>query len=171
MKVNSLPVVVVLNEIHLLANGGLGPSEEAYAVGQWGPWVGVLLAIIASAINKWYEPRWKARQDKPEAERTEDEQQHRLGIPTAQARQGNNSMQSHGPTPTTIQRSSLAPPPAPDDHSASTGVSVSQSSPGQSEAGYVLPMKQRIIRSRSCHEPTDALFRVVFNPIICPLHG
>lgn len=59
-----LLVVVVLNEVFLLAyEGGFPYNEQPFAIGQWGSWVGVLLALLAAALVKWREPKWRERQD------------------------------------------------------------------------------------------------------------
>jgi hypothetical protein len=56
-------VVGILNEVFILAyNGGFHTNEHPYAIGQWGPWVAVLLAVIAASIVKLHKPRWEARQ-------------------------------------------------------------------------------------------------------------
>jgi len=49
--------------MYLLGHGGLPNGESARAVGQWGPWVGVLLVLIASAVKKHKSTRQKIRQD------------------------------------------------------------------------------------------------------------
>lgn len=56
------PISIILCELYLLAQGGLPSNESAYAIGQWGPWVSVILALVASYIVHAYEPGWKERQ-------------------------------------------------------------------------------------------------------------
>jgi hypothetical protein len=59
----SIAIVIILNEVFILAHdGGFESSEKPYAIGQWGPWVGVFLAAIAACMVKFYTPSWKARQ-------------------------------------------------------------------------------------------------------------
>jgi hypothetical protein len=61
--VPSVAIVIILNEVFILAHdGGFESSEKPYAIGQWGPWVSVLLAAIAACMVKFYTPSWKARQ-------------------------------------------------------------------------------------------------------------
>ncbi|OBT61982.1 hypothetical protein VE03_08641 [Pseudogymnoascus sp. 23342-1-I1] len=63
LAVPSVAIVIVLNEVFILAHdGGFESSEKPYAIGQWGPWVSVLLAAIAACMVKFYTPGWKARQ-------------------------------------------------------------------------------------------------------------
>ncbi|KFY70852.1 hypothetical protein V499_08912 [Pseudogymnoascus sp. VKM F-103] len=61
--VPSVAIVIILNEVFILAHdGGFVSSEKPYVIGQWGPWVSVLLAAIAACMVKFYTPSWKARQ-------------------------------------------------------------------------------------------------------------
>ncbi|OBT58764.1 hypothetical protein VE04_02079 [Pseudogymnoascus sp. 24MN13] len=61
--VPSVAIVIILNEVFILAHdGGFESSEKPYVIGQWGPWVSVLLAAIAACMVKFYTPSWKARQ-------------------------------------------------------------------------------------------------------------
>ncbi|KAJ5108079.1 hypothetical protein N7456_004754 [Penicillium angulare] len=63
-------VVIILNEMFLLHYGGGFPyNEQPYAIGQWGPWVGILLALLAAGLVRWREPKWKERQAILEKER------------------------------------------------------------------------------------------------------
>ncbi|KFZ14992.1 hypothetical protein V502_05822 [Pseudogymnoascus sp. VKM F-4520 (FW-2644)] len=63
LAVPSVAIVIVLNEVFILAHdGGFQSSEKPYAIGQWGPWVSVFLAAIAAWMVKFYTPGWKARQ-------------------------------------------------------------------------------------------------------------
>lgn len=63
LAVPSVAIVIILNEVFILAHeGGFQSSEKPYAIGQWGPWVSVFLAAIAACMVKFYTPRWKARQ-------------------------------------------------------------------------------------------------------------
>lgn len=56
-------IIIILNEVFLLNyHGGFPYNEQPFAVGQWGPWAGVLLALLASALVKIREPRWRERQ-------------------------------------------------------------------------------------------------------------
>ncbi|KAJ5280785.1 hypothetical protein N7478_006157 [Penicillium angulare] len=62
--------VIILNEVFLLHYGGGFPyNEHPYAIGQWGPWVGVLLALTAAGLVRWREPKWKERQEILEKEK------------------------------------------------------------------------------------------------------
>jgi len=54
-------MVLTFNEVYLLGNSGLPPGEKPFAVGQWGPWVGVALTLIAAAIVKYKEPEFLKR--------------------------------------------------------------------------------------------------------------
>lgn len=63
LAVPSVVIVIILNEVFILAHdGGFESTEKPYAIGQWGPWVSVLLAAIAACMVKFYTPRWTARQ-------------------------------------------------------------------------------------------------------------
>ena len=62
-------LVIALNECYLLKDGGLPTSENPYAIGQWGPWVGVALALLAAIIVRYYRPRFLERQRVLDAER------------------------------------------------------------------------------------------------------
>lgn len=56
-------IIIILNEVFLLRyHGGFPYNEQPFAVGQWGPWAGVLLALLASALVKIREPKWRERQ-------------------------------------------------------------------------------------------------------------
>ncbi|KAL8685741.1 MAG: hypothetical protein Q9218_007571 [Villophora microphyllina] len=61
--------VVVLNEVYILIDGGLPTSENPYAIGQWGPWVGVVLALVAAAIVRYSMPKFLERRKILDAER------------------------------------------------------------------------------------------------------
>lgn len=81
-----LPVVIVLNEIYLLQNGGLPCTESLYSIGQWAPWVGVALALVAAVIVRWKQPAFLERQKVLDQERAEFElrQQSRSAKQTGQ---------------------------------------------------------------------------------------
>ncbi|KIV84087.1 hypothetical protein PV11_06061 [Exophiala sideris] len=51
-------VVVIINEVYVNTSR-LPKDENAFAVGQWAPWVTVSLAMIASTVNGWYSPKWE----------------------------------------------------------------------------------------------------------------
>ncbi|GIK07570.1 hypothetical protein Aspvir_003236 [Aspergillus viridinutans] len=55
-------VVIVLNEVFIQINKGIPTSEPPYAVGQWGPWVAVIMALAGSAIVEYHRPAWEERQ-------------------------------------------------------------------------------------------------------------
>ena len=59
----AIVVVIVLNEVYLLINGGLPSNENPHSVGQWGPWTGVALAIVAAAIVRYNQPEFLKRQE------------------------------------------------------------------------------------------------------------
>lgn len=61
--------IMVLNEVFILASPTLPYDEQAFAIGQWGPWVGVVLSLVASAITQWNQPYWERRQNIIRAER------------------------------------------------------------------------------------------------------
>ncbi|OBT77577.1 hypothetical protein VF21_04549 [Pseudogymnoascus sp. 05NY08] len=64
IAVLSVAIVIILNEVFILAHDGrFESSEKPYAIGQWGPWVSVFLAAIAACMVKFYTPSWKARQE------------------------------------------------------------------------------------------------------------
>jgi len=90
-----LPVVIVLNEIYLLEDGGLPCTESLYSIGQWAPWVGVALALVAAVIVRWKQPAFLNRQRILDQERADfelrrhprsaegtDQEQH--GVPPSQ---------------------------------------------------------------------------------------
>jgi hypothetical protein len=56
------PVVIILNEVFILSDGGLPSLDPPYVVAQWAPWISVVLALIAAIIVHVYEPRFNARQ-------------------------------------------------------------------------------------------------------------
>ncbi|KFY04792.1 hypothetical protein V491_09261 [Pseudogymnoascus sp. VKM F-3775] len=63
LAIPSVIIVIILNEVFILAyDGGFESNEKPYAIGQWGPWVSVLLAAIAACMVKFYTPRWTTRQ-------------------------------------------------------------------------------------------------------------
>ncbi|KAF7115505.1 hypothetical protein CNMCM5793_002463 [Aspergillus hiratsukae] len=55
-------VVVVLNEVFIHIGKEIPASEPPYAVGQWGPWVAVIMALAGSAIVEYHRPAWRERQ-------------------------------------------------------------------------------------------------------------
>lgn len=61
--------VIVMNEVYLLKHGGLPTTENVYAIGQWGPWVGVALTLLAAAIVRYNLPKFLERQKILDAER------------------------------------------------------------------------------------------------------
>lgn len=88
------PALVVLNEICLLGNGGLPSNEHLYAIGQWAPWVGVALAIIAAGIIRYKEPQWRERQAILTQERAALEQRMR-GEGQAEVNNQRQSSENH----------------------------------------------------------------------------
>ena len=59
LNVLALPIVIGFNEVYMLYSPSLPTDEKPFAVGQWAPWVTVVLALIAAAINAYYEPKWE----------------------------------------------------------------------------------------------------------------
>ncbi|KAF7173269.1 hypothetical protein CNMCM5623_005496 [Aspergillus felis] len=55
-------VVIVLNEVFIHIYNEIPTSEPPYAVGQWGPWVAVIMALAGSAIVEYHRPAWEERQ-------------------------------------------------------------------------------------------------------------
>ncbi|KAL2848198.1 hypothetical protein BJX68DRAFT_267645 [Aspergillus pseudodeflectus] len=55
-------VVLILNEVFINAGTDIPSAEESYAVGQWGPWVAVIMALAGSAIVEYHRPRCEERQ-------------------------------------------------------------------------------------------------------------
>ncbi|GFF41030.1 hypothetical protein IFM58399_06126 [Aspergillus lentulus] len=55
-------VVIILNEIFIHIGDEIPASEPPYAVGQWGPWVAVFMALAGSAIVEYHRPAWDERQ-------------------------------------------------------------------------------------------------------------
>jgi hypothetical protein len=55
-------VVLVLNESFIHIGKEIPASELPYAVGQWGPWVAVVMALAGSAIVEYHRPAWEERQ-------------------------------------------------------------------------------------------------------------
>lgn len=55
-------VVTVLNEVVMHIGNEIPASETPYAVGQWGPWVAVIMALAGSAIVEYHRPAWEERQ-------------------------------------------------------------------------------------------------------------
>ncbi|KAL2843738.1 hypothetical protein BJY01DRAFT_235562 [Aspergillus pseudoustus] len=55
-------VVVVLNEAFIHYGVNIPMGEESFAVGQWGPWVAVIMALVGSAIVEHHRPRYEERQ-------------------------------------------------------------------------------------------------------------
>jgi len=88
-----LPVVIVLNEIYLLQDGGLPCTENLYSIGQWAPWVGVALAFVAAVIVRWKKPAFLERQKILDQERANFElRQHPRSIE-------GTSQEQHGVSP------------------------------------------------------------------------
>jgi hypothetical protein len=58
----SCVVVVILNEVFMHLGEDIPASEPPYAVGQWGPWVAVIMALAGSAIVEYHRPAWEERQ-------------------------------------------------------------------------------------------------------------
>jgi hypothetical protein len=48
-------ITIVFFDLYLLSNGDPPVPEKAAAIGQWAPWVGICLAIIAAALDKNHE--------------------------------------------------------------------------------------------------------------------
>ena len=86
LSVVCLPVVIVLNEIYLLQDGGLPCTESLYSIGQWTPWIGVALALVAALVVRWKQPAFLERQRILDQERAEFElrQQSRFAKQTRQ---------------------------------------------------------------------------------------
>lgn len=77
-----LPVVVAFNEAYILASRPLPSGEPLYAIGQWGNWVAVGLALMAAAINAWYNPKWERLKWTWEADQEERlQERQRKAIP------------------------------------------------------------------------------------------
>ncbi|KAL3448252.1 hypothetical protein BJX65DRAFT_275359 [Aspergillus insuetus] len=55
-------VVLILNEVFIHVGVGVPVAEETYAIGQWGPWVAVIMALAGSAIVEYHRPRCEERQ-------------------------------------------------------------------------------------------------------------
>ncbi|KAL3475446.1 hypothetical protein BJX99DRAFT_259393 [Aspergillus californicus] len=55
-------VVLVLNEIFIHTGIAIPTGEESFAVGQWGPWVAVIMALAGSAIVEYHRPEYEKRQ-------------------------------------------------------------------------------------------------------------
>jgi len=60
-------------EIYLLQDGGLPCNESLCSIGQWAPWVGVALALVAAVIVRWKQPAFLERQRILDQERAEFE--------------------------------------------------------------------------------------------------
>ncbi|RHZ50661.1 uncharacterized protein CDV56_103324 [Aspergillus thermomutatus] len=54
-------VVTVLNEVFMHVGTEIPTSQPPYAVGQWGPWVAVIMALAGSAIMEYHRPAWEER--------------------------------------------------------------------------------------------------------------
>jgi hypothetical protein len=52
-------VVIVLNEVFPHLSDGIPTSEPPNAVGQWGPWVAVIMALAGSALVEYHRPAWE----------------------------------------------------------------------------------------------------------------
>lgn len=52
-------VVIVLNEVFIHLSDGIPTSEPPNAVGQWGPWVAVIMALAGSALVEYHRPAWE----------------------------------------------------------------------------------------------------------------
>lgn len=87
----NLATAIVCNEIYLLQGNGLPFNESLYSIGQWAPWVGVALALVAALILRWKQPAVLERQRILDQERAEfelrqqsrpagetDQEQHRV---------------------------------------------------------------------------------------------
>lgn len=83
-------VVLVANEIYLLQDGGLPCNESLYSIGQWAPWVGVALALVAALFRRWKQSAFLERQRILDQERAEFElRRHpRSAEPTSQEQHG-----------------------------------------------------------------------------------
>jgi hypothetical protein len=55
-------VVIVLNEVFIHIGKEIPASEPPYAVGQWGPWAAVIMALAGSGIVEYHRPAWEERQ-------------------------------------------------------------------------------------------------------------
>ncbi|KAL2817962.1 hypothetical protein BDW59DRAFT_152287 [Aspergillus cavernicola] len=55
-------VVLILNEVFIHTGMDIPTGEESYAVGQWGPWVAVIMALAGSAIVEYHRPAYETRQ-------------------------------------------------------------------------------------------------------------
>ncbi|KAK7470206.1 hypothetical protein VKT23_001643 [Stygiomarasmius scandens] len=56
-------VILLLNEVVLLGGTAIPTNERPAAVGQWAPWVGVVLALFASIVTEHYRPEYLERQN------------------------------------------------------------------------------------------------------------
>lgn len=83
-------VVLVANEIYLLQDDGLPCNESLYSIGQWAPWVGVALALVAALFRRWKQSAFLERQRILDQERAEFElRRHpRSAEPTSQEQHG-----------------------------------------------------------------------------------
>jgi hypothetical protein len=55
-------IVIILNEVFIHIGIDIPASEPPYAVGQWGPWVAVIMALARGAIVEYHRPAWEERQ-------------------------------------------------------------------------------------------------------------
>jgi hypothetical protein len=55
-------VVLILNEVFFHTALDIPVAEASHAVGQWGPWVAVIMALAGSAIVEYHRPRCEERQ-------------------------------------------------------------------------------------------------------------
>ncbi|KAJ0419146.1 hypothetical protein BJY00DRAFT_286379 [Aspergillus carlsbadensis] len=56
-------IVVVLNETFIYYGTNIPMGEESYTVGQWGPWVAVISAVVGSVIAEHHRPRYEERME------------------------------------------------------------------------------------------------------------
>ena len=74
--------VIAINETYLLRDGGLPTTEGLYVVGQWGPWAGVVLTLLAAALVRYRRPKLLERQSILDEERAALELRKRAhGVP------------------------------------------------------------------------------------------
>ena len=89
-------VVIILNEIYLLADHPLPSSQDPYEIDQWGSWVAVILALVAALFVRSYLPRFQERQKILDREKAARELTKKPGLAQNQnqAEQGRPSSDS-----------------------------------------------------------------------------
>lgn len=77
---------LIMNEVYLLKDGLMPYAESAFAIGQWGSWIGVAFALIAAFVVRRRQPAFLARrkfldQEQAAREHLWDLRYGRIGAP------------------------------------------------------------------------------------------